>query len=110
MEENSNKNLKDKSISEESSNNISYSIKNNLSREKYLLELRDNGLPDLPKTKILSCEIGSLITISIYNGSPISSNISLISNAQKIFPSCIFIDDLISKSNTKNFNNNYLNN
>ena len=81
-------------------------------KDKYLLELKENGLPELPKNKILSCNIGSLINISIYNGLPISNNISLISDSFQMFPSSDFIENLIkeSKNNSKNksdIDNNY---
>ena len=76
-------------------------------KDKYLLELKENGLPDLPKNKILSCNIGSLINISIYNGLSISNNISLISDSFQMFPTSDFIENLIkeTKSNSKNKNN-----
>ena len=66
-----------------------------IEKEKYLLELKENGLPDIPNNKILSCNIGSLINISLYNGLPISSYISLISDCNQLFPSYDFIDKLI---------------
>ena len=79
-------------------------------KEKYLLELKENGLPDLPKNEILSCNVGSLINISIYNGLPISSNISLISDSFQIFPSSDFIENLIKESSNNRKNKNDLDN
>ena len=84
-----------KSSSKEEKTNTINSLSKTLINEKYLLELKENGLPDLPNDKILSCNIGSLINISLYNGLPISSDISLISDSYQIFPSFDFIDKLI---------------
>ena len=66
-----------KSSSKDDKTNTTNSFPKAIINEKYLLELKENGLPDVPNNKILSCKIGSLINISLYNGLPISSNISL---------------------------------
>ena len=101
-----------KSSSKEEKTNTINSI-NSVSKssisERYLLELKENGQPDLPNNKILSCNIGSLINISLYNGLSISSNISLISDSYQIFPSFDFADKLIEESlnKEKNLDNNY---
>ena len=93
------------SIEDKSNNNTISYINKIIPNEKYLLELKEDGLPDLPKNKILSCNIGSLVNISLYNGLPISSNISLISDSFQNFPSSDFIDNLINNKN--NLDNNY---
>ena len=95
-----------KSSSKDDKTNTTNSFPKAIINEKYLLELKENGLPDVPNNKILSCKIGSLINISLYNGLPISSNISLISDCFQIFPSYDFIDKLI-KDSEKNFEENY---
>ena len=97
------------SIEDKSNNNTISNINKITPNEKYLLELKENGLPDLPKNKILSCNIGSLINISLYNGLPISSNISLISDSFQMFPTSDFIENLIKESsnNKKSLDNNY---
>jgi DNA-directed RNA polymerase beta' subunit len=77
---------------EEKSNTYNtLNINKNKVKDKYLLELKENGLPDLPKNKILSCNVGSLINISLYNGLPISSNISLITDSFQMFPTSDFV-------------------
>ena len=81
----------------------------NSNKEKYLLELKENGLPDLPKNRILSCNKGSLINISIYNGLPISSNVSLITDSFQMFPSADFVENLINESKN-NFRKSHLTN
>ena len=106
-EENQSPSIEDKS----NNNSISY-INKITPNEKYLLELKENGLPDLPKNKILTCNIGSLINISLYNGLPISSNISLISDSIQMFPTSDFIENLIKESSNNkksktNMDNNY---
>ena len=99
------------SQSKEEKSSATLSLKNNLNKEKYLLELKENGLPDIPKNKILSCNVGSLINISLYNGLPISSNISLITDSFQMFPSSYFVENLIKDSNNyqtkKNINNEF---
>ena len=82
-------------------------INKNTPKAKYLLELKENGLPDLPKNKILSCNIGSLINISIYNGLPISNNISLITDSFQIFPTSDFANNLIKESSNNGKNKKY---
>ena len=98
-----------KTSSKEEKTNTINSLSKTSTKERYLLELKENGLPNLPDNKILSCNIGSLINISLYNGLPISSNISLISDSLQMFPSFDFIDKLIEDSlnKEKNFENNY---
>ena len=93
----------------EKTNSINSSSKEPTPQDKYLLELNTDGLPEIPNNKILSCNIGSLLNISLYNGLPISSNIALISDALQIFPSHDFIDKLIEDSlnKEKNLENNY---
>ena len=102
------------SQSREDKSNTTLYLNKNINKEKYLLELKENGLPDLPKNKILSCNIGSLINISIYNGLPISSNISLITDSFKLFPSSDFVENLIKDNSSydtkKNTNNEYFEN
>ena len=99
------------SQSKEEKSSMTLSLKNNLNKDKYLLELKENGLPDMPKNKILSCNVGSLINISLYNGLPISSGISLITDSFQMFPSSYFVENLIIDSNNyyakKNINNEY---
>ena len=51
-------------------------------KEVYLLELEDNGLPNLQNDEIISCNINSLINISVYNGLLISKDICLITNCE----------------------------
>jgi len=92
---------------EEEKSSMTISLKKNLNKDKYLLELKENGLPDLPKNKILSCNIGSLINISLYNGLPISSNISLITDSFQMFPSSYFVESLIKDSINCHKNNEY---
>ena len=99
-----------KSSSKEEKSNTNNSLPKIISKEKYLLELKENGLPDIPNNKILSCNIDSIINISLYNGLPISSNISLISDCSQLFPSFDFLDKLIEDSieqDNKNLDNNY---
>ena len=93
----------------EKTNSINSSSKEPTPQDKYLLELNTDGLPEIPNNKILSCNIGSLLNISLYNGLPISSNIALISDALQIFKSHDFIDKLIEDSlnKEKNLENNY---
>ena len=94
---------------EKTNTNTTFNIYKN-PKDKYLLELKENGLPDLPKNKILSCNIGSLINISIYNGLPISSNISLITDSFQMFPTSDFVENLIKESSNNDQNRNNLNN
>ena len=99
-----------KSSSKEEKSNTNNSLPKIISKEKYLLELKENGLPDIPNNKILSCNIDSIINISLYNGLSISSNISLISDCSQLFPSFDFLDKLIDDSieqDNKNLDNNY---
>ena len=93
----------------EKTNTINSLSKESSTQEKYLLELNTSGLPDLPNNKILSCNIGSMINISLYNAIPISNNIGLLSDALQIFPSHNFIDELIKDSLNieKNLENKY---
>ena len=109
--ENSEEEDKIKSSSKEEKTNTinSFSKSSHIEKEKYLLELKENGLPDIPNNKILSCNIGSLINISLYNGLPITSNISLITDCYQLFPSYDFIDKLIEESLDPKLNleNNY---
>ena len=55
-----------KSSSKEEKSNTNNSLPKIISKEKYLLELKENGLPDIPNNKILSCNIDSIINISLY--------------------------------------------
>ena len=66
--------------------NTTNSLNKTISKEKYLLDLKENGLPDLPNNKILSCNINSLINISLYNGLYFTSNIALISDSILMHP------------------------
>ena len=95
---------------EKSNTNTTSNINKIIPKEKYLLELKENGLPDLPKNKILSCNVGSLINISIYNGLPISSNISLITDSYQMFPTSDFIENIIKENKNNDNNKKYLNN
>ena len=85
--------------------NTTNSLNKTISKEKYLLDLKENGLPDLPNNKILSCNINSLINISLYNGLYFTSNIALISDSYQLFPSHDFIKKIIQESED-NINNN----
>ena len=99
-----------KSSSKDEKSNTTNSLPLIISKEKYLLELKENGLPDVPNNKILSCNINSIINISLYNGLPISTNISLITDCSHIFSSHDFIDKLIENSinqDKKDLDNNY---
>ena len=109
-EEESNEEEEVQSREEKSNTYNTFNINKNKPKDKYLLELKENGLPDLPKNKILSCNIGSLINISIYNGLSISSNISLITDSFQMFPTSDFIDNLIKESSNNDKNKNEFNN
>ena len=98
-----------KTSSKEEKTNTTNSFPKEIIKEKYLLELKEDGLPDVPNDKILSGNINSIINISLYNGLPISSNISLISDSFQIFPSFDFIEKIIEDNlnQEKNYDNNY---
>ena len=86
--------------------------------EKYGIE-RDNiknilgyiesgqiAIPELQRPFVWKPKQITELIESLYNGLPISSNISLISDCFQIFPSYDFIDKLI-KDSEKNFEENY---
>ena len=87
---------KDENEENTSINNI------NIEKDSFLLELNDNGLPNLSNDEILSCNINSLINISINNGIPISKDIFMITNAENEFPSPCFLNSLINEVKLKN--------
>ena len=74
----------------------------NIEKDSYLLELKDNGLPNLQNDEIISCNINSLINISINNGISISKDIFMITNAENEFPSPFFLNSLINEIKLKN--------
>ena len=74
----------------------------NIENDSYLLELKDNGLPNLQNDEIISCNINSLINISINNGISISKDIFMITNAENEFPSPFFLNSLINEIKIKN--------
>ena len=76
-------------------------IKTENLKEIYLLELDDNGLPTLQNDEILSCNINSLINISIYNGLPISKDICMITDSENEFPSPFYINEIINEINLR---------
>ena len=91
-------------VSEDKDENDENTSINNINTEKdsFLLELNDNGLPNLSNDEILSCNINSLINISINNGIPISKDIFMITNAENEFPSPCFLNSLINEVKLKN--------
>ena len=91
-------------VSEDKDENDENTSINNINTEKdsFLLELNDNGLPNLSNEEILSCNINSLINISINNGIPISKDIFMITNAENEFPSPCFLNSLINEVKLKN--------
>ena len=78
------------------------SEQNEIEKEVYLLELEDNGLPNLQNDEIVSCNINSLINLSIYNGLSISKDVSLITNCENEFPSPFYLEEIIHETNVKN--------
>ena len=82
---------------EEESNDIKIKEEKNI----YLLELDDNGLPNLQNEEILTCNINSILNISIYNGLPISKDICLLTNSEHEFPSPFFLEEIIEEINSK---------
>ena len=84
---------------EEYEENNDIEIKNE--KEVYLLELEDNGLPNLQNDEIISCNINSLINISVYNGLLISKDICLITNCENEFPSPFYLETIIKELTEK---------
>ena len=78
------------------------SEQNEIEKEVYLLELEDNGLPNFQNDEIISCNINSLINLSIYNGLSISKDVSLITNCENEFPSPFYLEEIIHEINVKN--------
>ena len=69
-------------------------------KDIFLLELNDIGLPNIQNDEILSCNINSIINISIYNGLPISKDICLLTNSVIDFPSPFYLDEIIEEINS----------
>ena len=86
---------------EEKDNNSSLN-QNKKEKDAYLLELNDNGLPNLHNDEIISCNINSLLNISVNNGIKISKDIFMITNAENEFPSPFFLNSLINEVKLKN--------
>ena len=84
---------------EDNSNSINNT---NTEKDSYLLELNDNGIPNIQNDEIISCNINSLINISINNGISISKGICMITNAENEFPSPFYLNSLINEIKIKN--------
>ena len=84
------------------SNNINSLNNSSIEKDCYLLELNDNGLPNIQNDEIISCKINSLINISLNNGISISKDIFMITNAENEFPSPFFLNSLINEIKIKN--------
>ena len=84
---------------EDNSNSINNT---NTEKDSYLLELNDNGIPNIQNDEIISCNINSLINISINNGISISKDICMITNAENEFPSPFYLNSLINEIKIKN--------
>ena len=82
----------------------------NENEEIYILELESTGLPNLKKYEILSCNINSLINLSVPRGKEISNDVSLITNCETDFPDPFYLDELIEENNKNMENNKYKNN
>ena len=80
----------------------------NENEEIYILELEDNGLPNLKNNEILTCNINSLINLSVPKGKEISNEVSLISNCENDFPDAFFLNKIIeeTKKNKEKEKNN----
>ena len=52
----------------------------------YFLNIEDNGRPKIKSDQILTCEHHTSIHIELLNGTPITNEISLVSNAKDNFP------------------------
>ena len=96
-----NSNKEEEEEDENENINENYNKLNNEEKEIYLLELEDNGLPNLQNDEILSCNINSIINISVYNGLLISKNIRLITNSENEFPTPFYLDEIINEINLK---------
>ena len=93
--------LEGEELEEKSQNEITLEQINS-NKDSFLLELNDNGLPNLHNDEILSCNINSLINISINNGIAISKDIIMITNAENEFPTPFFLNSLINEVQLKN--------
>ena len=101
IENSSFRNTNEEEEEEEENDNEDNNELNDEEKEIYLLELEDNGLPNLQKEEILSCNINSIINISVYNGLLISKDICLITNAENKFPSPFYLNEVMNEINTK---------
>ena len=82
----------------------------NENNEIYILELENEGLPNLKNNEILICNINSLINISIPKGKEISNEVSLITNCEKDFPDPFYLNKMIEENNKNNDKDLYKNN
>ena len=57
-----------------------------LSNIIYFLSIEDNGRPKIKPDEILSCEHHTTVHIELYNGTPITNEMILVSNAKENFP------------------------
>ena len=121
LDENKYNNTIDVSEENDSNNNIKFESESSNGKEEigvepenenekiFLLELEDNGLPNLKDNEILTCNINSLINLSVPRGKEISNEISLISNCENDFPDPFYLNQII-EDNKKNNQNDKINN
>ena len=87
---------------DDNSNTINSLNNSNIEKDSYLLELNDSGLPNIQNDEIISCNINSLINISLNNGVSISKDIFMITNAENEFPSPFYLNSLLNEIKMKN--------
>ena len=96
-------NIKIKELDEKKNDNFSSNNIKEINNENiFLLELNEDGIPNLNNNQILSCNVGTTLIITLNSGIKISNEISLITNAEKQFLDYNYLEkSILDNSNNK---------